>query len=267
MIYCVTRRVPLEYLKKVDEILVPYDDIDSIANLLLVREGKARVVIDTSEREYINWKIVKEYYDLCEPNCCQVIIDNVNAIQHCKNNHIDRYFMSFGFRDFYTMNYYINQGVSAVRLMPPLTHSLNKIRKVVPEDIEVRLIVNATGQENTEDSIYGGWFRPEDLEKDFIQSVVNVIEFYAPRDGKQESALYRIYAENKAWTGNLLYIIPGLSKYPDMLNNAVLPDFAEKRSICEQRCQKGEKCRYCRTVANLADDNWLHKLKDVVSQS
>ena len=60
MIYCVTRRVPLEYLKKVDEILVPYDDIDSIANLLLVREGKARVVIDTSDREYINWKIVKD---------------------------------------------------------------------------------------------------------------------------------------------------------------------------------------------------------------
>ena len=181
MIYCVTRRVPLEYLKKVDEILIPYDNIESVANLLLVREGKARVVIDTSDRTDINWDSVKEYYDLCEPNCCQVIVDSTYAIERCKEHHIDRYFMSFGFRDFYTMNFYIKQGVSSIRIMPPLTHSLDKLKITVPEDIEIRLVVNATGQENTEDSAYGGWFRPEDIDNELIQSIVKVVEFYADR--------------------------------------------------------------------------------------
>lgn len=73
----------------------------------------------------------------------------------------------------------------------------------------------------------GAWFRPEDLYK--IEAI-DVCEFFH-KDNRDEQALYRIYAENHEWPGELNLIIKDIED-KDILNRMLPPEFQEKRSNC-----------------------------------
>ena len=74
---------------------------------------------------------------------------------------------------------------------------------------------------------------------------INVFEFYAPKELDKEAALYKIYAENKIWPGNLNLLIEYLNYDFD---NRLLYDeenFADRRMNCQQKCLRGKSCHYC----------------------
>ena len=95
-----------------------------------------------------------------------------------------------------------------------------------------------------------------------LKPYIELIEFVGSQS--QEQALYRIYAEQHAWSGQLSMLVPDLN-YP--CTNRMLPDsLAEARLNCGHRCQEGGSCRICYRLFDLADPekirNYLEAMKE-----
>ena len=106
------------------------------------------------------------------------------------------------------------------------------------------------------ESVPGSWIRPEDLH--LYEDLADSVEFL-DCDIKKEQALYRIYAEDKAWSGGLHYIISNISK--DATNRMIPPSFTQNRLNCRQRCQEGGVCRACYHILTLANEEFLKDVK------
>ena len=94
-----------------------------------------------------------------------------------------------------------------------------------------------------ENGIIGGWVRPEDTEA--YGQYIDTFEFYTFKALEKEAALYKVYAENKTWQGNLNLIIENLNFNID---NRLIYDennFATRRMNCKQKCLNGHSCHYC----------------------
>ena len=133
-------------------------------------------------------------------------------------------------------------GVCAARVTAPLTYYLDQL-DTLPIEIRVFPAHSGINLENVDDftGLYGGWFRPEDFYK---LDMIDVAEF-PDVPIKTEQVLYRIYAENHEWSGNLNMLIKNLNINPDMVNRMLPPEFQEARSNCKQRCQSGSSCHLC----------------------
>lgn len=262
MIYCLSGSQDKEYLLKADEVNIPYSKLHYVAELLHLREGQVRVVI-TLDQPQIDWEALHITYRAC-PNC-QVAINTPTDIVRCHQFGIDHYFFSFPIRDFYTLNYYINLGICAARIAPPLTHYLSSL---VAYDIEIRAYVNSSNAIEPDDpinnGIVGGWFRPEDMTNPIVANAIQVAEFDADNI-EQEQALWRIYTKGE-WPGELYYIIPSVHD-KDILNRALPPEFIERRANCGQRCQRGGECHYCSLISSFAKLPMMKKIRDLKDNS
>ena len=91
----------------------------------------------------------------------------------------------------------------------------------------------------------GTFVRPEDVE--IYEEYIDVFEFRDENDAfllpKREAAYYRIYAEQRAWPGQLGELILGLAT--PGLNRLIPPSFGAARVMCGQKCTKGSACRAC----------------------
>lgn len=64
--------------------------------------------------------------------------------------------------------------------------------------------------------------------------------------------MYEIYFKDKEWNGKLREIIKRLSS--DINNYYILgPEFANRRMRCEKKCLKGNRCRLCNVLNDLAN--------------
>lgn len=104
-----------------------------------------------------------------------------------------------------------------------------------------------------DNGVIGSWIRPEDLY--LYEEFISAVEF-EDCDIKKEQALFRIYAEQKAWAGDLGMIITNLD-YPGV--NRMLPSSLTKRRMnCGQRCAMNRStCRLCYRYLDLADPDKL----------
>ena len=91
------------------------------------------------------------------------------------------------------------------------------------------------------------WIRPEDIE--IYEKYIDVCEFFYDEYEKQE-IYYKIYKDDKKWLGDLSELIIGLESGFD--STCIVPRFAHKRTKCGRACMKGDKCKMCHRVIELA---------------
>lgn len=151
------------------------------------------------------------------------------------------------------LNKIIQWGVTDVYIASPLTFNLEAVRKVVGENINIRVYANFAQAHDpfnkvVERDIKSFFIRPEDVE--FYSNYIDYIEFIAERPD-QFDTFYKIYAIDKKWFGNLREIIYNLSVNID--NRFLFPYFASKRVNCDKKCLKGKSCTFCDRVIPLIE--------------
>ena len=252
MRYCITYPQPSEYLQKADEFLIHYIHVDSIPDIYEAYPNKVfTVYISMSDdKGTIDWKKLEQYNIICRKNL-QVCLEDENDIYMAREANIN-YFMAPIVRDFFTFHRYRSMGVNSIRVTAPITNYMDYVKTF---SVEIRVFPTESGIvlfDEEFDGVPGGWIRPEDL--DNIKGI-DVAEFMA-ENKKREQALFRIYAEEKAWSGNLDYIINNLGM-EGVMNRMIPPEFQEARNNCKQKCQSGGQCRLCYSYLRLANPELL----------
>lgn len=258
MKFCLSSRQSPEYLAKADEIKVAHRDYRIVPELF-TKYPKADVVLEwrsTVDTSLTREKII-EFGNLSNGKLI-VCVDNISPeINDFFNKHNIRYFWGYDITDTYELEsikkFY---NVCYVRIQGPLFFQQDLLAKF---GIPVRAVPNIAHFNYLphEDGVNGCWIRPEDLEK--YEPVITAVEF-EDCDRTKEQALYRIYAEEKEWSGKLSYLITNLGK--DCTNRMLPPEFTEKRMNCGQKCTAFGACRLCYRYFALADPELLKKFKE-----
>ena len=151
--------------------------------------------------------------------------DSFDIMDACKVLGI-KFFYAIPVNTFNELKALVDYGCCDVKIDAPLTHMIEKLENY---DITVRMTPNIAyyAYIPREDGVCGSWVRPEDTE--LYEQYVDVFEF-EDCDIKKEQALYRIYAEQKNYPGNLNTLISNLNY--EAINRLIHPEFSEKRAFC-----------------------------------
>ena len=234
MKYCLSSRQSQEYLSQADEIMVQSKDYLTLFDLLDKFPQKT-FILRIENSNSVDWNIIRG----CNKNgnliCC---LENLKDIEKCRIAGV-RFYYAYPVNSFFELQGLKNVGVEYVHLGMPLFFQMEEVKAF---NIPVRVIPNVAYDAYIPhmNGICGQWIRPEDM--DTYEEYVDVCEFKdAPVD--KEKALFRIYAQDKKWPGDLNALITNLNLSCN--NNVVYKDLAEKRLNCGQMCQQHGSCHYC----------------------
>lgn len=153
---------------------------------------------------------------------------------------------------------YIDAKVSDVYVAEELCFDIVRVSSLLhSHNIQVRAYPNVCQTScKTVDKLKTFFIRPEDVP--YYEPYIDVLEFFF--DKYSQDALYKIYALDGKWPGNLNTIIIGFDK---SLNNQFFPSdpaFATTRTNCQRNCLKGGNCRVCDKFYALAENLSEHKI-------
>lgn len=169
---------------------------------------------------------------------------------HCKSANL-KFYWGYPVNNYYDLQALKNLEVTYIRLDAPLFFEMDEVTKY---GIPIRAVPNIAhlNELPNKNGIFGTWIRPEDIE--LYENYIDIIEF-EDCDMKKESALYRIYAEQKVWGGPLNMLISNIETQAD--NYLISQDATKVRLNCGQRCQKNSRCRICERALALANKEKL----------
>ena len=252
MKYSVSSRQQPEYLQKCDEIKVMWNDRNIIFDLTEKYPGKTinlcRYLIHSNEDD-IDWSEIKKFKTLARDNFV-FGLTYIDEIIECKAHGIEFYYLEpiRSFRELQGLKLF---GAKWAFIDAPLFFQMDKVRAV---GLPVRVTANISIREAFPyvDGVPGPWIRPEDVEA--YEPYVDTIEF-SRVNLDQERALFRIYAEQKKWPGELGLIIQDINYLGT--NRMIPPDLVEKRLNCGQKCMENGNCRLCWRILDLANPDLL----------
>ena len=249
MKYCLNSRQAHEYLLKADELKVEYRDRKSIPDLAEQYPNKTIILLRSSFDDELVWKEIKEYNILTHGKLL-LCLGSMSDCEAAKENDVKFYF-GFPANTWYELRAMIDIGVSYVLIGAPLFFDMDKLATV---EIPFRIIPNVAYLDGfiRKDGVCGTWVRPEDMH--LYEDIIDTVEF-SNCDIKKEQALYRIYAEQKAWPGDLSFIINGLEHKG--VNRMLTEELTTMRMNCHQRCMDIGSCRYCYRALDLADPDLI----------
>lgn len=201
------------------------------------------------------WDKVYQYYIMTQKKF-KVCLGNM-IIEPCRKRGIPFYFeypIQYGYEAEALIH---GVGVCAIRIAGELAHNLDFVNTF---PVEVRVCPYKAYAPWNYKPIIGGWFRPEDLEKIEAIDVCEIINV----DNRKGQALYRIYAENHEWPGELYMLIDDIQD-KTIYNRMIPPEFQERRNNCRMRCQSGGHCHYCETLTYLANPDLLRPVKEKIN--
>ena len=255
MHYCLSSQVGKEYLKKADEIKVKYKQLNNILDLYEINPNATFILTITNKEDLSNikWNEIEQYNIMTQKKLI-IETDSFNIMDACKALDI-KFFYGIPVNNFYDVKALMDYGCCDIRIDSPLTHMLDKFEDL---DITVRMSPNIAYYAYIPrgDGVCGSWVRPEDTE--LYEQYVDVFEF-EDCDVKKEQALYRIYAEQKNYPGNLNNLISNLNY--EAINRLIHPEFSEKRAFCGQKCASGLNCKLCYRMLDLANPDKIELLK------
>ena len=244
MKYCLNDTLSKEYLKRADQIKIKYKDRNMILEYMNQFQDK-EYIIDCFNVNDIDWKQMKQFSDLSNQNVV-LCLDNINLLRQCLTSGIKGY-LGYPISTFWERNAVKFLGVEYVRLDTSLFFEMDNVKKA---GIKVRAVPNIAYNDPYphQDGVVGTWIRPEDVETIYGE-YIDVIEF-EDCDKDKESALYRIYAEDKKWDEDLSFIITNLDYHT--LNRLIESRVSTARLNCGHKCQKTGVCNICYRVLTLA---------------
>lgn len=255
MKYCLRyQRFNTELMKSADEILINYNKSDTTLLDFLQKYEEKRIIISVSDiedfkltREIEKIKAIRQVYT--NFNICMRLetIDNelISELKECGIPFFIRKFVN----DWDTFDGLIKLGVSDMYIVETLAFEMDKCGERAHEfGINIRVFPNIAQSQfsNTED-IKKFFIRPEDVH--YYESYVDVFEFFG--DISKENTIYKVYAIDEQWFGELRELIIGLQD--DIDGRYIIPRFGEKRVLCAKKCMKNGKCDLCNTVKELAN--------------
>lgn len=258
MHYCLSTQVNKDYLKKVDEIRIKYSKLDNIFDLYEINPNATFILTITSkeDKSLIRWSDI-EKYNIMTQNKVIVETDSFDIMDACKVLGI-RFFYAIPVNTFNELKALADYGCCDVKIDAPLTHMIEKLENY---DITIRMTPNIAYYAYIPrgNGIIGSWVRPEDTE--LYEGYVDVFEF-EDCDKSKEEALYRVYAEQKIWHGDIDNLITNLNYNAN--NRLILPEFGIARTLCGQKCLQGIHCNICYQMLDLAN---FDKVQNLVKES
>ena len=253
----VSCRQPLTLLKQVEEIRVNYQDIDRIRDFITKEwTCTADIVIYLPKEQMINWDVFAPYKDLLK---ITIAVEDTSMIEEAASRGY-KVFWSYPASTFWELKGLLDLGVNQVLLDAPIYFSLNKVRHICGDNVELRINVNQcmNGYMKRKDGVCGTYVRPEDVDE--YAKYIQHMEFSSD-SLKQEQTLYHIYAENKHWPGNLNLLLTYLNEDVDNRGFEILPTddndtkfFAHRRMNCGQKCLEDGRCNMCYSVFRLINN-------------
>lgn len=154
------------------------------------------------------------------------------------------------------------EGVSEVYLANSLMYELDRVSMYCSKhNVKTRLVINRIPLTRPvkPDMWFAPFFRPQDYS--VIDTWFDTVEFDCgdPVDVNKLRVLYRAYIQKKDWYGCLEELNPDVTI--DIPCRGIVPQLADKRSLCGLRCLKGGKCRTCHNIIALGQD-----LRDIGAQ-
>lgn len=245
MKYCVSSRQPYSVMREADEVFVQYQDRGQILDFVEKMPDKTIILDYPTEPDPNEWNTWSMYQE--KLGDFYVALHNL-FVAEMFNDHGIKWYWPYPITSFYELNSIVAAGAAYVLLGPPLTHSVDKVRRLTQASI--RAVANSAKPKylRNADPIVGSWIRPEDVKE--YEPYVDCLEFES-NSLKEEAALLHIYKDNQEWPGNLNLIIHDLGKNVD--NRGIVEPFGATRATCGQRCQSGSVCRYCERTIDLSN--------------
>lgn len=251
------------YIGDCGEVIIKWHRSNNLLNFIKDRPEQ-RIIIDIEDAKEFIWAGGPQYFDLLahdyEVTNWALRLPSMFSEKTFSKDNVDKYFIQkhipFFFND-YISSYdvlagMINYGVSDVYVANELGFDLKKIHEVTKnKNVKLRVIPNiAQSLWWDNPSITDFWIRPEDAIPVY-EEYVDVFELASLEDGYKDSAIYKAYAIDQKWYGNLSEIIQGLTTEVD--SKFLHPRWAETRVGCHKRCLNGGACRMCYTLTELGD--------------
>jgi hypothetical protein len=237
MKYCLSADQDNITLKKIDEIKLKSNDWQYLS-VLAENFPNKDIIIELAKDFSLETFLVENTY----LNKLIIACDNYGQMQLCKSYNV-RFYYKYSITSFYELKALKDLGACYALIGIPLIFDLDNVIKY---NIPLRVIPNIAYEPYLphENGIYGQWIRPEDVEK--YEKYIDVLEFYTEGSNKvqKEAAMYKIYAEDKTWPGNLNLIIDNLNFNVDNRLFYAEDNLAERRMNCKHKCMIGA-CRFC----------------------
>jgi hypothetical protein len=235
MNYCLSINQKTKYLEEADEIKMKSKDW-KYAEVVRTDYPSTPIIFEVDKdfelKNFLNFNL-KNFIYAC---------DNIDQMKLCKEYNVSFYY-KYTITSYYEAEALKGLGVCYFQIGVPLIFDLKTIASF---HVPLRAIANLAYEPYLphKDGIAGSWIRPEDVDK--YATYIDTLEFYGdPVRHEKEETLYKIYAKDKTWPGNLNLIIDHLNF--DVDNRLIYDDgFAERRMNCKQKCvSEPGSCHYC----------------------
>ena len=246
MRYCL-KYTKNKYIQEADEVLIGHSEdlLDAIEQF-----PHADLIHEVNEEP--TWEYLSMINKKLNETGRRLIISTLHnkIAQEAKENGLAFYF-SFAINSFADLQTANELGACSALITAPIFFEQNKLKKfTIPLRYRANVAYNGyltTSRVNAN----AAYIRPEDLY--LYDDDTTTIEFGAPAKD-QEEVLYRLYAHDKKWPGDLNMVITTLNVEPAPMNRMIGPDFGKYRLNCGQRCVEGDtlQCHLCHNHMSLA---------------
>ena len=206
MKYCLSARQPDSVLKKADEIKIELRDFKAIPEYIEDYPDKTLILEFVNELpKDFDWEEIQVYADKMDGNFICSLSD-LSIAPECYLRNI-KFYYKYSITSLFEAQALKELGVCYMLVGTPLMFDLKALSAY---GIPLRAIPNLAYEPyiRHKDGIIGGWIRPEDQDK--YAHYIDTLEFYAPKELEKEAAVFKVYAENGTWPGNLNLLIDHL---------------------------------------------------------
>ncbi len=250
MKFCLSSRQTPEYLAQADEIRVLSRDINQLYDLL--ENYKANLIYNLENLNEVKETLID--ISRFAQNRITLALYTLDDINFCKEHNFPYYYIK-PINNLSAAKALKNLGVNQLLIDAPLTHMMHKL-KLACGNLPIRLIPVFSYLDNIprEDGVGGNWVRPEDLP--LYDLYITTIDF-GTQPQKREQALFRIYAKEHQWPGDLGRLVIDLNYLG--VNRMLRTEDTAHRLNCEQKCVEG-KCNICYNLLNIAQERTMRDL-------
>lgn len=268
MKYCVPYDRKFKYKNEIDEVIVPFNDSLDFFRTLIKKEflHNSRIILEIKDSKvfYDDRESFYPMFSELQLNHAEIRFallfdkyhDSIKDLYtELKERKIDFFFSTY-VRDWDAFHGIVSTGVSDIYIVESLAFELNLLGPAArAKGISIRVFANVCQSSWGKDNSLKSFFiRPEDVAA--YEPFVDVIEFYG--DQKTQEVMYKVYAKDGKWYGDLREIINGLEIELD--SRYILPVFAEARVGCGKKCLKGKPCRICERLIETSQTMKEHGL-------
>lgn len=259
MKFVVPSRQEVEYLRKADIIRVEWRDRNIIIDLYEKYPNAEVRLTNYPEDDEIDWVEIRNFNILGQGRFA-LGLSKPDDMNKARAENYRHYYLG-PVRTFQELEDLRRGGVCGVYVDAPLFFQMEKVKSF---GIPVYAVANRAISSSLfirPDGVTGTYIRPEDIE--VYEPYVESMEFEG--NLQQQRALFRIYAEEHKWSGEIGLLVRDINYLGT--NRMIPPIFAETRLQCGQKCTSGSACRICYRLLDLADPEKLKNYLESQEQS